>query len=71
MLIADVPGIVSGSLSLSADCFGALPGTHYTNAYTTIPSDSFPGTLAILTGGGAYTSGFCETTILAKLVAFL
>ncbi|GAQ78022.1 hypothetical protein KFL_000060890 [Klebsormidium nitens] len=33
-------------------------GTHYTNAFTTIPSDSFPGTLALLTGGGAYTSGF-------------
>ncbi|MCU1466229.1 MAG: phosphodiesterase [Actinomycetia bacterium] len=32
-------------------------GTDYTNAKTTFPSDSFPGMLAQLTGGGAGTTG--------------
>ncbi|SDP18650.1 Type I phosphodiesterase / nucleotide pyrophosphatase [Nakamurella panacisegetis] len=32
-------------------------GTEYTNAQTTFPSDSFPGMVAALTGGGPGTSG--------------
>ena len=32
-------------------------GTDYTNAQTTFPSDSFPGMVAQLTGGGPGTSG--------------
>ena len=32
-------------------------GTHYTGAQTTFPSDSFPGMVAQLTGGGAGTTG--------------
>ena len=32
-------------------------GYEYTNAFTTAPSDSFPGTLAQLTGAGPRTTG--------------
>jgi hypothetical protein len=32
-------------------------GYEYTNAYTSAPSDSFPGTLAVFTGSGPRTTG--------------
>src|SRR3954465_4034237 len=35
----------------------AARGTHYTNATSSRPSDSFPGTLAMTTGGSPATTG--------------
>jgi hypothetical protein len=37
-------------------------GTTYTNAYTTSPSDSFPGVLAMVTGGTPYSTGIYYET---------
>jgi hypothetical protein len=35
-------------------------GTEFTHAQTTFPSDSFPGMIAQLTGGGAGTTACCR-----------
>ncbi len=45
-------------------------GTDYTSARTTFPSDSFPGMVAQLTGGGPGTTGvFYDDTYNRKLIA--
>jgi hypothetical protein len=45
-------------------------GIHYTNAHTTRPSDSFPGTLSYLTGAGPGTTGiFYDDAYDRKLFA--